>query len=132
MDFASNAFSDSFPLRLFSGVLLGLILGSFATMLAYRVPRGLSIVFPRSHCPACKTTLGPRDLVPVFSWLFLRGRCRHCGAPIGARYVIAEIATTILCALATVAFGFSWELLATYALIVAGVAAISALRISSS
>lgn len=81
------------PFRLFCGATVGLVLGSFATMLSYRLPRGLSIVSPPSTCPRCKTRLGPADLVPLFSWLFSKGRCRHCGAPVSARYPLIELVT---------------------------------------
>jgi len=83
--------------RFILGFIMGAILGSFATMLAYRLPRHLSIVFPRSHCPSCNAALGVRDLVPIFSWLALRGRCRHCHAEIGIRYIVIEIVTSLVC-----------------------------------
>ncbi|MGE0108753.1 MAG: prepilin peptidase [Bdellovibrionales bacterium] len=86
---------------IFSGLLIGMVLGSFTTMLCYRVPRKMDIVFLPSHCPSCKTRLGVRDLVPIFSWLFCKGKCRHCGAQIGTRYIIIEIIVT---ALVTTAF----------------------------
>lgn len=69
----------------------GLIIGSFATALVYRLPRGLDWVSARSRCPSCGHVLGVPDLVPVFSWLFLRGRCRHCGTKIPARYPLIEL-----------------------------------------
>jgi leader peptidase (prepilin peptidase)/N-methyltransferase len=74
------------------GVLLGAALGSFLNVVLWRVPRHESIVQPPSHCPSCGTPLEPRDLVPVLSWLVLRGRCRHCGEPIAARYPLVELA----------------------------------------
>lgn len=70
---------------------LGGILGSFGTMLAHRLPRGLSIITPRSHCPQCKTLLGLCDLVPVLSYLAARGKCRHCKAPVPVRYLLIEL-----------------------------------------
>ena len=69
----------------------GLIVGSFITVVAHRVPRGESIVGPRSRCPRCGTTIGASDNVPVLSWLLLRGRARCCGAPISARYPLTEL-----------------------------------------
>lgn len=81
-----------------AGMVVGLLLGSFSTMLSYRLPRRESIVWPRSHCSRCKSVLGVRDLVPLVSWLLLRGQCRHCGGAISARYPIIE-ATTALGAL---------------------------------
>ena len=56
----------------------GLIIGSFLNVVAYRLPRGESLVFPASHCPSCDTPIKPYDNVPVLSWLVLRGRCRSC------------------------------------------------------
>ncbi len=57
------------------------------------------MVSPPSHCPACGTPLGPVDLVPVLSWVVLRGRCRHCGARISARYPLIELAVGVVFAL---------------------------------
>ena len=71
---------DATGYRLIAGLVTGLVLGSFATMLGYRLPRRLSIVWPGSHCPVCKTPLKPADLVPLVSWAVLRGKCRYCGA----------------------------------------------------
>jgi leader peptidase (prepilin peptidase)/N-methyltransferase len=82
------------PVILFGLGLLGLVMGSAVTALAYRVPRERSWVRGRSACPACGTTLRPRDLIPLLSFLMSRGRCRHCGAGIPLRYP----ATEILCA----------------------------------
>lgn len=66
-------------------------LGSFLGVLAFRMPRGLSIVMPRSFCDACGARLTAIDLVPVLSWLCLRGRCRHCGGAIDGLYPIVEL-----------------------------------------
>ena len=70
----------------------GIITGSFVGVVADRVPRGLSIVGPRSLCDSCGTTIAAYDNVPVLSWLFLRGRCRSCGERISARYPLSELA----------------------------------------
>lgn len=70
--------------------LAGLACGSFCNAWAWRLARGESIVRGRSQCPACGHTLAARDLVPLFSWLALRGRCRFCDAPISARYPVSE------------------------------------------
>lgn len=69
----------------------GLIAGSFVTVVAHRVPRGESIVGPRSRCPACGEQIAAYDNVPVFSWLALRGRARCCGAAISPRYPLTEL-----------------------------------------
>jgi leader peptidase (prepilin peptidase) / N-methyltransferase len=84
---------------------LGAALGSFLNVVAYRLPRGLSLVRPGSRCPACETPIRPYDNVPVLSWLLLRGRCRSCRAPISPRYPIVEAVTIALCALVVVVHG---------------------------
>ena len=70
----------------------GLLAGSFVTVVAHRVPRGESIVGPRSRCPACGAQIAAYDNVPVFSWALLRGRARCCAAPISPRYPLTELA----------------------------------------
>lgn len=75
---------------------LGLVLGSFVTALTHRLPRGEAITHGRSACPVCGHTLSVPDLIPLISWLFQRGRCRYCRAPISRRYPVIELA---MCAL---------------------------------
>jgi leader peptidase (prepilin peptidase)/N-methyltransferase len=75
---------------------VGLLFGSFATAVAHRVPRGMSIAGPRSECPGCGAQIAARDNVPVFSWLVLRGRARCCGARISPRYPLTELAVGLL------------------------------------
>lgn len=77
-------------------VILGLVFGSFATMLTYRLPRGEPMVADRSRCPACQAALSAGDLVPVLSWLLTGGRCRHCAAPVSWRYPAIELAMAAL------------------------------------
>jgi leader peptidase (prepilin peptidase)/N-methyltransferase len=72
-------------------LLGGLMAGSFVTVVAHRVPRGESIVGPRSRCPACGAQIAAYDNVPVLSWVLLRGRARCCGEPISARYPLTEL-----------------------------------------
>jgi leader peptidase (prepilin peptidase) / N-methyltransferase len=110
---------DTTLFRLFAGLVTGLTLGSFVTMLSYRLPRRLSIITPGSHCPACKTPLKPHDLVPVVSWVVQRGKCRYCGAFIGWRYVVIEIMLALAAAVLFIFFGFTFLLLIPLALIVA-------------
>jgi leader peptidase (prepilin peptidase) / N-methyltransferase len=74
----------------------GLLAGSFTTVVAHRVPRGESIVGPRSRCPACGAQIAAYDNVPVVSWVLLRGRARCCGASISSRYPLTELALGIL------------------------------------
>jgi leader peptidase (prepilin peptidase)/N-methyltransferase len=76
--------------------LFGLLIGSFLTVVAHRVPRGESVVAGRSHCPSCGAQIAAYDNVPVISWLVLRGRARCCGASISPRYPLTELATGAL------------------------------------
>jgi leader peptidase (prepilin peptidase)/N-methyltransferase len=88
----------------------GLLVGSFLNVVAYRVPRQESIVQPPSHCPSCGTRLTPLDLVPVGSWVVLRGRCRHCHRSISAQYPAVELLTGVVFALLGLRFSDSWAL----------------------
>lgn len=87
---------------LFVAFFGGLIAGSFVTVVGYRVPRGESIVGPRSRCTTCGVQIAAYDNIPVFSWVILRGRSRCCGERISARYPLTELALGALYA-ATVA-----------------------------
>jgi leader peptidase (prepilin peptidase) / N-methyltransferase len=78
----------------------GLVVGSFLNVCIHRMPRGVSVVFPASHCPACGAPIAPYDNVPVLAWIWLGGRCRVCRAPIPARYPAVEAANGLLWALA--------------------------------
>lgn len=79
------------PVLAIAVAVFGLIFGSFLNVCIYRLPRGLSVITPRSACPDCKRPIAFYDNVPVLSWLILRGRCRHCHAPISARYMVIEL-----------------------------------------
>ena len=81
--------------------MAGLLVGSFLNVVVHRLPRGESLSRPRSRCVGCGVQIAGYDNVPVVSWLVLRGRCRHCGVPISARYPLIEALTAI--AFATVA-----------------------------
>jgi leader peptidase (prepilin peptidase) / N-methyltransferase len=83
----------------------GMILGSFATVVAHRVPRGESIVGGRSRCPSCEATIAAYDNLPIFSWLLLRGRCRRCGGRISARYPLTELTMAALFAATVLILG---------------------------
>ncbi|HAY13274.1 MAG TPA: prepilin peptidase [Fimbriimonadaceae bacterium] len=79
------------------GFFIGAAIGSFLNVVVYRLPRGLSIAEPKhSFCPRCKHQLGPADLIPIFSWAFQGGKCRHCRAPIAPRYMFVELVTGTL------------------------------------
>lgn len=99
-------------------LVVGLPLGSFFNVVAYRLPRGQTPWSPkRSHCPACGVEIAVRDNVPVLSWLLLHGRCRNCNAPISWRYPAFEALTALLFAAAGWKFGLSRELLPALLLI---------------
>jgi leader peptidase (prepilin peptidase)/N-methyltransferase len=91
-------------IRALAFAAFGLLIGSFLTVVVWRVPRKESIVSGRSKCPSCGATIGARDNVPVLSWLLLRGRCRSCGARISLIYPLTELATAALFAGASLAF----------------------------
>ena len=79
-----------------TAALLGLCLGSFANVLIWRLPRNEQVVKGRSHCPKCDRQIAWYDNLPLLGWLMLRGRCRHCRAPISARYPLVETAGGLL------------------------------------
>jgi len=81
---------------LFMALFAGLLVGSFLTVVAYRVPRGESIVGPRSRCTTCGAQIAAYDNVPIFSWAVLRGRSRCCDDPISIRYPLTELALGVL------------------------------------
>lgn len=89
--------------------LLGLVFGSFANVVIWRLPRGESLSHPGSHCPKCDTPVAWYDNVPVLSWLVLRGRCRSCGEPISFRYPTVELLSALLWLLGGALFGLSWQ-----------------------
>jgi leader peptidase (prepilin peptidase)/N-methyltransferase len=91
--------------------VVGSVLGSFYNVVGLRVPEKISIITPRSHCPVCQRTLTATDLIPVFSYIFLRGKCRGCGSRISPIYPAIELGTGLLFMLALYQFGFSLELI---------------------
>ncbi len=90
---------------------LGLVVGSFLNVVIHRLPRGESIVQPRSRCPGCKTQIAAFDNVPLLSYLWLRGACRHCGMHISARYPAVELLTGVCFAALFLAHGLAAETL---------------------
>ena len=89
--------------------LFGLLLGSFLNVCIVRLPRDLSVVRPRSYCPACRHQIAWYDNIPVLSYLILRGRCRNCHTVIHWRYLLVELTTGLLFFLVVLQFGLSWE-----------------------
>jgi leader peptidase (prepilin peptidase) / N-methyltransferase len=94
----------SFSLVIVIAVVAGLVIGSFLTVVVDRVPQGGSVNAPPSRCGSCGLRLGPLDLVPVFSWLALRGRCRRCRAPIGIDPIVIELTNAALYVLMAIRF----------------------------
>ncbi|MEO7127178.1 MAG: prepilin peptidase [Nakamurella sp.] len=76
--------------------IVGILIGSFLNVVIYRVPRGESVVSPRSHCPACDRPILARHNVPIVSYLVLRGRCAYCGDHISPRYPLVEALTGLM------------------------------------
>jgi leader peptidase (prepilin peptidase)/N-methyltransferase len=98
------------PNTLYAGLftLLGLLIGSFLNVVIYRIPRGENIAFPASHCPACGHDLRWYHNVPLFSWLFLRGKCAFCGEKIAIQYPIVELSTALLWLALFLKVGLVW------------------------
>ncbi len=88
----------AFVCAVYSGVLflVGLAVGSFLNVVAYRVPRGMSILRPPSACPRCGAGIRARDNIPIVGYLLLGGKCRQCGRRISPRYPLVELATGLL------------------------------------
>ena len=91
--------------------IVGAVVGSFLNVVIHRLPRGESLVHPRSRCPSCGTQIAEYDNVPIVSWLVLRGRCRHCGAPISPRYPVVELLTALTFAAVVLVRGFDNDLI---------------------
>jgi len=87
--------------------LFGLVVGSFLNVCITRIPEDISIVSPGSRCPRCGTPIKPYDNVPVFAWLWLRGKCRSCGLPVSPMYPLIELTTGLLFVAAFLEFGIT-------------------------
>jgi len=98
---------DSYLVAVLAG-LAGLLIGSFLNVCVYRLPRDLSVVRPRSHCPACEKQIAWYDNIPVLSYLLLGAKCRHCGGRIPLRYPLVELATAAAFALCVAKLGLTW------------------------
>lgn len=90
--------------------VFGAVLGSFYNVVGYRLPKGESLLFPSSHCTKCNHKLGASELVPIFSYLCLGGKCKNCRDKISLFYPIFELASGLLFAISYLIFGFSMEL----------------------
>ena len=99
--------------------ILGSVFGSFINCFAWRTTHHESILKGRSHCAVCGHTLAAPDLIPIFSWLFLKGKCRYCGEKISPRYMLTELFLGTAFLLCFLVVGFSWETLRLMALSVA-------------
>src|SRR5256714_2175776 len=88
-------------------VLLGLCVGSFLNVCILRLPRDQSLMRPRSTCPHCKQPIAWRDNIPVFSWLWLRGKCRWCHKPISKQYPLIEALVGVLFGASLLAYGMT-------------------------
>ncbi|RSL32266.1 prepilin peptidase [Salibacterium salarium] len=97
--------------------VVGLILGSFFNVVGLRVPKGESVISPRSRCSSCRTTLQAIDLIPVLSYLMIGGKCRTCKARVSCFYPIIESLTAVLYLAAWFYWGLSWQMLAALLLI---------------
>ncbi|WP_373543727.1 A24 family peptidase [Chamaesiphon sp.] len=86
---------------------LGAAIGSFLNVVVYRVPAGLSVIWPPSRCPKCLHQLGMGENIPILGWLLLRGKCRHCRTPISQRYPLIEAITAIIFVIVYNRFGLS-------------------------
>lgn len=88
-------------------IILGLVIGSFLNVCIYRIPEEESIAFPTSHCGKCQHNLSPVDLVPVFSYIFLMGKCKYCNEKISIRYPLIESLNAILYLIVYLKFGLT-------------------------
>jgi len=101
--------ADAPPLWLLAGLaaVLGAVIGSFLNVCIHRLPRGESVVHPRSRCPTCGRMLRWYENVPILSWMVLRARCAGCGEPISAMYPLVEATTAIVFGAAMYTFGLT-------------------------
>ena len=89
--------------------IFGSVIGSFLNVVILRTPRKESIITEPSHCFSCGHRLAWYDMFPIFSWIFLRGKCRYCKSKISPRYMIIEAITACLYCLAFICFRFLWN-----------------------
>lgn len=87
--------------------ILGLIVGSFSNVCIYRIPRNESIIYPASHCPKCRSSISPKDNIPLLSYILLKGRCRNCKSKISIQYPIVEFLTGLTYLIIYLIYGLS-------------------------
>ncbi len=108
---------DDAWIRVAIALPLGLIIGSFMTVVVARVPAKESLLRPRSRCPRCGTQIRDRDNIPVVGWILLRGRCRSCGERISAVYPVVELTTAALIVAAVLTYEDLWVAIGVAALV---------------
>ena len=99
---------DATTLYAILAALVGLLVGSFLNVVIYRVPLGENIAFPASHCTSCNHPLKWYHNIPLFSWLFLRGRCAFCGEPISKQYPLVEFINALIWFMLFIKVGPVW------------------------
>jgi leader peptidase (prepilin peptidase) / N-methyltransferase len=102
--------------------IFGTLIGSFLNVLIIRIPKDESIAFPASHCMSCNTPLRVWHNIPLFSWLFLRGKCGFCGEKISIQYPLVELLSGLIFLLSALKFGYTFQALGvavTFSLILA-------------
>jgi leader peptidase (prepilin peptidase) / N-methyltransferase len=109
---------------------LGACVGSFLNVVIYRLPAGISLLWPPSRCPECRHQLGLTENIPIFGWLLLRGRCRHCHTKISARYPLVETFTAVMWLVTFLYFGAVWQTLG-YCLLLAWLIALAAIDLDT-
>ncbi len=98
----------------FLAVCIGAVMGSFLNCTAWRIVHGESFIHGRSHCTTCGHVLGASELIPIFSWIIQRGRCKNCGQKISARYPLTELACALLTVLCLLRFDLTFLCLRNY------------------
>ncbi len=97
--------------------IFGASIGSFLNVVIYRIPNNLSLIYPPSRCPSCYHVLGKTENVPIFGWLWLKGKCRWCQTSISVRYPLIEMTTGLIFCLVFLQFGLTLNTLENWILI---------------
>jgi leader peptidase (prepilin peptidase) / N-methyltransferase len=109
---------------------LGACVGSFLNVVIYRLPAGISLLWPPSRCPKCGHKLGLTENIPILGWLMLRGRCRHCHTSISVRYPLVETFTALMWLATFWRFGATWQM-SGYCLLLAWLIALAAIDLDT-